>query len=328
MRKRIQNARLVLWCLLITLAMGLSTERTLSVEKGKQLSESDILELLSGDVPTTRVAELVKERGIDFTLTPERERKFRAAKATPELIDALREASKRKTDEEQPRTGTLNLQSKPGEAEVYLNDEPKGMTSPEGKLVLPDLPPGNYTLRVSLLGYQSWENKVDIIPGENPTIFATLTERPSVAPAESVTPPVVPGRRAVGSGPLPVPNARVTAVRFFESGTQVPEKNSRQYQDRFDTRTIRFVYWELSLGFPKIQSRIDFDIDAVWYGPDGNVVWRQTRKVYVLPGWTTSWHIYGWGCNTPPCRGWKVGRYRVELLVGSSKVASGSFEAY
>lgn len=328
MRNRNHNVWMGLGCVLMTLTMGLSTPRALSGETGKRLSESNILELLSGDVPTARVAELVKERGIDFTLTPEEERKFRAAKATPELINALREASKRRAEEEQPRTGILILQSKPSEAQVYLNDELKGMTSPEGKLVLPNLPPGSYTLRVSLPGYQGWESKVNIIPGENPAILATLTERPSVAPAESATPAVVPRRQATGFGLLPVPNARVTAVRFFESGTQVPEKNLRQYRDRFETSTSRYVNWELDLEFPKAQARVDFAIDAVWYGPDGSIVWRQTRKNYVLPGWTTSWTIYGYGCRTPPCHQWEKGRYRVDLLVGSVKVASGSFEAY
>jgi len=190
MRNRTHNAWMVLWCALWVLAIGLSPERAFSAEKGKRLSESDILGLLSGDVSSSRVAAIVAEKGIDFALTPEKEKKFRQAGATQGLISSLREASKRRAQEEQPRSGILNVQSKPGEAQVYLNDELKGITSPEGKLRLPDLPPGTYKLRISLPGYQSWENQVDITTGENLAIFATLPEKPSVAPAESATPTV------------------------------------------------------------------------------------------------------------------------------------------
>jgi hypothetical protein len=319
---------MILWCALWVLATGLSPERAFSAEKGKRLSESDILELLSGDVLSSRVAAIVAERGIDFAPTPEREKKFREAGATQELISALREASKRATKEESPRSGILNVQSKPGEAQVYLNDELKAITSPEGKLRLPDLPPGTYKLRISLPGYQSWENQVDITTGENLTIFATLPEKPSSAPAESTTPTVDSRQQAAEVGLLPVPNAKVRAVRFFESGNQAPAKNERQYQDRFDTRTSRYIYWELDLAFPKIQARIDFNIDAVWYGPNGNVVWRQTRNATVQPGWSNSWHVSGWGCNAPPCRNFEKGSYKLELLSGSRRVATGSFEAY
>jgi hypothetical protein len=319
---------MVLWCALWLLTMGLSPERAFSAEKGKRLSENDVLELLSGGVPSSRVAAIIAERGIDFASTPERERKFREAGATQELISALREASKRATKEEQPRRGILNVQSKSGEAQVYLNDELKGITSPEGKLRLPDLPPGTYKLRISLPGYQSWENQVDITTGENLTISATLPEKPSVPPAESATPTGDSRQQAAEVDLLPVPNAKVRAVRFFESGNQAPAKNQRQYQDRFDIRTSRYIYWELNLVFPKIQSRIDFDIDAVWYAPNGNVIWRQTHNASVQPGWTNSWHVSGWGCNAPPCRNFEGGSYKLELLSGSRRVATGSFEIY
>lgn len=328
MRDRTHNAWMVLWCALWLLAIGLSPERAFSAEKGKRLSEKDILELLSGDVSSSRVAAIVAEKGIDFALTPERERKFRQAGATQGLISSLREASKRRAHEEQPRSGILNVQSKPGEAQVYLNDEPKGITSPEGKLRLPDLPPGTYKLRVSLAGYQSWENQVDITTGENPTIFAALPEKPSVAPGVSATPTLDSRQQAVEVDLLPVPNAKVRAVRFFESGNKIPAVNQRQYQDRFDTQTSRYIYWELTFGFSKIQSRIDFDIDEVWYGPNGNVIWRQTHNLHVLPGWSELSYVSGRGCNAPPCGAFERGSYKLELLSGSRRVATGSFEVY
>ena len=52
---------------------------------------------------------------------------------------------------------TLKITSQPGSAQVYLDDAPKGTTSPEeGKLVLENLPAGEHKLRLSASGYQDW----------------------------------------------------------------------------------------------------------------------------------------------------------------------------
>ncbi len=104
-------------------------------------------------------------KAISFTLFDELEKRFREAGATPELIAAMRSASKPQEPEQQPaRTGILKIQSQPGEAQVYLNDEPKGMTSAGGDFRLSGLTAGTYRLRVSLPGYKSWENSIRVTP--------------------------------------------------------------------------------------------------------------------------------------------------------------------
>ena len=106
----------------------------LSAERVTPLSETEIQELLRGGVTSARVASLVEEKGMDFVVTPETERRFRAAGATAQLLEVLRKASKRQTVVDvAPWAGILSVEPKPGEAQVYLNDEPKGTTSPEGK---------------------------------------------------------------------------------------------------------------------------------------------------------------------------------------------------
>jgi hypothetical protein len=58
----------------------------------KALSKADILSLLQGAVPSERVAEIVKERGIKFTPTLEDLNDLRTAGAGDDLIQALQQA--------------------------------------------------------------------------------------------------------------------------------------------------------------------------------------------------------------------------------------------
>ncbi len=59
----------------------------------KGLSKAEILSLLGGDVPSSRVTELVKERGIKFAPTPDDLKDIRAAGGGDDLVDAITQAS-------------------------------------------------------------------------------------------------------------------------------------------------------------------------------------------------------------------------------------------
>ena len=58
----------------------------------KGLGKAEILSLLQGDVPSARVAELVKERGIKFVPTPDDLKEIRGAGGGDDLIDAINQA--------------------------------------------------------------------------------------------------------------------------------------------------------------------------------------------------------------------------------------------
>jgi PEGA domain len=189
------------WCLVLLMFALLAVAAPAKAEKGKPLAVKDVMELLQGGVPSSRIAQIVAEEGITFSMFDELEKRFRDTGATQELIDALKKASKpQQPDQPQPgRSGILKVQSKPGEAQVYLNDEPKGMTSTSGELRMPGLAGGTYRLRVSLAGYQSWENNIRITPGETESVFVTLVQkavqptvslyadRPSIVAGQSLT---------------------------------------------------------------------------------------------------------------------------------------------
>ncbi len=113
---------------LVLVVLGFAVPAT--AQKSKPLKEAEILDLVQGGVSSTRIAGLVDEMGIDFEMTAQIERKFRDAGAQQVLIDALRKASKRQFGEAQPNTASLNIQTKPGEAEVYLNASQQGRRCP------------------------------------------------------------------------------------------------------------------------------------------------------------------------------------------------------
>lgn len=69
--------------------------------------------------------------------------------------------------------GALNIASDPGDAQVYLNDEPRGMTSAEGREML-HIEPGTYRVRVSLHGYKDFEQEVTLSSGKKAEITAKL----------------------------------------------------------------------------------------------------------------------------------------------------------
>ncbi len=73
-----------------------------------------------------------------------------------------------------PAAPALVVHSKPGEAEVYVDDVRAGKTSPEGVLKIPDLSPGTHRVRLSLQGYADYEQTVALAAGQPATIEAGL----------------------------------------------------------------------------------------------------------------------------------------------------------
>jgi hypothetical protein len=132
-------------CGIVLMLAALAVALPIAAEKGKPLAVKDVMELLQGSVPSSEIARVVAENGISFHMFDELESQFRAAGATDELIDALKKASKPEVaPPPAPAVGALTVQSQPGGAQVYVNDEPRGVTSMAGDLRLPGLAAGSY----------------------------------------------------------------------------------------------------------------------------------------------------------------------------------------
>jgi PEGA domain len=71
--------------------------------------------------------------------------------------------------------GTLMLSTEPAGAQVYLDDQFKGITSEqEGKLVVGNVPAGTHRLGVSQAGHKDWAQSITVSPGEELNVQAKL----------------------------------------------------------------------------------------------------------------------------------------------------------
>jgi len=77
---------------------------------------------------------------------------------------------------EPPRPGSIRVVAQPGGLQVYVNDQFKGITSgEEGVLVIADMKPGSYRVRLTQPGYKDWTSTIAVAAGEEQKIAAELT---------------------------------------------------------------------------------------------------------------------------------------------------------
>lgn len=73
----------------------------------------------------------------------------------------------------QGTVGSLNVQSRPAGARVFVDGRLAGLTP----LAIPDLPAGPATVRIELDGYQPWTTAVRVNPGGQTRVNASLDRR-------------------------------------------------------------------------------------------------------------------------------------------------------
>jgi hypothetical protein len=183
----------------------------------KPLAKEEIVALLKGEVPSARIADLARERGITFVLTRETETQLRQAGATEDLVKALRQAPRRApapapsppspASTVRPAAPVLVIEAKPGGVQVYVDDELVGTTSREGRLRLSQLTPGEHRVRLALAGRQDYEEKIDLSAGETTRLLANLAplQTPPAQPAGATG--TEPGA-SPGTGPGPTSPAQ------------------------------------------------------------------------------------------------------------------------
>jgi uncharacterized protein YqcC (DUF446 family) len=112
---------------------------------------------------------------------------------------------------------------------------------------------------------------------------------------------------------------------LFEAGEDPPAFGSRPKSAvRFPRDTARFIYWELVLDFPAVYRRVEFDIEAAYFDPAGNLWTRQALHTGVDADWTWSNHFFRWGWKDPGH--WEPGRYTLELFLWNERIAAARFE--
>ena len=164
-------------------------------EEKRKLKVEEVMELLTGGVALPRITYLVKEHGVDFSLTQTLERAFVDLGAHTDLILALQQAAApfvtsdsflpprsgpepvRRRPPEAPKnehlvptaadTAQLRIRSKPGNVLVFLDDKLIGETDSEnGRLTISELKPGTHELRATRDGYDEVKGTVELRAGE------------------------------------------------------------------------------------------------------------------------------------------------------------------
>lgn len=152
------------------------------------LSKEEIIKLLKNGVPPVRVESLARQYGVSFELTGEAENQLQQAGAPDSLLEAVRTSRIAAKPTGSASSPALIVQSTPGGAQVYVDDEPVGTTSREGRLKLSQVAPGEHTIRVSLPGYRDHTQQVSLSAGEALAVAANLEPlKPTSGPAPNHT---------------------------------------------------------------------------------------------------------------------------------------------
>jgi hypothetical protein len=117
--------------------------------------------------------------------------------------------------------------------------------------------------------------------------------------------------------------AKVTKIKFYEGGYESPEKNERVYTNVFKASNTRYIWWELDMECPPLESKEYISLESVIRTVYGNEYGRLTRAYWVYPKTTSFWLATGWGAENAGT--WKPGTYSVELYIDGEFTAIGKF---
>jgi formylglycine-generating enzyme required for sulfatase activity len=117
----------------LLLLLRLTPMLTQSQAKPKPLSKDTVIRLLKGDVSPIHVADLAREHGIDFQMTPETERELRQAGADNNLVNVLRSLVAKTVPAEPKERAAVKPEGRPaGTVRVNSKDGLKYVWIPPG----------------------------------------------------------------------------------------------------------------------------------------------------------------------------------------------------
>jgi formylglycine-generating enzyme required for sulfatase activity len=232
-------------------------------EASEKLTVNEVIELLQSGVTPPRVEALARQRGIAFEIIPETENQLRGAGATEDLLKTLHGLA--------PRPSVLVIETKPGGATIYVDDEPVGKTSSEGRLRLSRLKIGERRLRFTLDGYRDSEHVVTVAEGETVRLVVTLeTTKPGPAAPKETLPTA---SRHEATAPFREPEMVLIPAGEFVMGQEnggKPEKPAhRVYISEF--QIAKFVV---------TNGEYKQFIDATGYRPPAH--WQGVKSDYTL----------------------------------------------
>ncbi|HET9065873.1 MAG TPA: toll/interleukin-1 receptor domain-containing protein [Gemmatimonadales bacterium] len=104
-------------------------------------------------------------------------------------------------------------------------------------------------------------------------------------------------------------DARILAIRTYESGADPVPRDDRLYATEFDATATRYVSVEVVLGFRRAAQRTVSDLHCRILRGKASEVARMTLRFEIGPGETWRWASTGWGAPRPGT--WAPGDYLV-----------------
>jgi PEGA domain-containing protein len=125
------------------------------------------------------LAEAIRKGGrLASSLPPLTEQQAAALRARDAVGTSAADRTESQNKTEEPKAIVVRFTSTPSDAEVNIDGEYWGST-PTADLTR--LPAGSHTIVVKKAGYQLWERKITLTPGENRIITAELEAQPADA---------------------------------------------------------------------------------------------------------------------------------------------------
>jgi formylglycine-generating enzyme required for sulfatase activity len=147
-------------------AMSAAPMQAAGPAESQPLTKQQVLELLAAGVPHQRIAEILRERGVDFQVDDAYVTSLRKAGATDLFIAALRDAS--------AMTAGILVETSPN-AQVFVDGKLQGQADAQGVLAL-RAKLGTHTVKVSLAGKQDFQQTVNLEAKHSAHVMATLAD--------------------------------------------------------------------------------------------------------------------------------------------------------
>ncbi|MGC2656655.1 MAG: formylglycine-generating enzyme family protein, partial [Bryobacteraceae bacterium] len=239
-------------------------------QSAKPLTEPELADLLKNFVPSGRVAELAREKGIDFTLSLQQEQELRRVGADDALLNALRELAPKPLPPAPvvPKlsAGAIRPNPKDGQRYAYI-------------------PPGSFLMGCSTGDSECFDN-------EKPQHRVTLTKAFWIGQTAVTVAAWKRYRIATGTAALPTED-NVGRKNWNEAGDEnmpavaMTWDEAKSYCEWASMRLPTEAEWEYAARAGTTTARYG-DLDSIaWYGDNSGsqrihstALWKQDPKTY------------------------------------------------
>lgn len=103
-----------------------------------------------------------------------------------------------------------------------------------------------------------------------------------------------------------------------------PSKENRVYKTEYSRIDTSYIFWEVNLSYPLLETKKWVKFQYVFYSPDGSILDQEIYRIELESGSGSSTHSMGIGFDRPG--DWEFGIHRVVIFLNGRHIAEGTFE--